>query len=283
MWFFALLPLPVSHAIGWLTGHLVAVLPGQIRDVSRRNIDLCFSDLPDRQRRQLVTGSLVETGKTAVELGALWLRSARRTLQLVRRVDGLEHVEHGLAQGRGIILVTPHLGAWEIAGLYCASRFDITCLYRPLRMPQLETLVNDARSRAGGHYVPTTAKGIRELYRALDDNRAVAMLPDQEPQAGTGLFAPFFGVQAYTMVFLSRLAARNRTPIIFVWAERLSFGRGYHLHFTPANENADSDDLEQSVAAINLTVERMVREQPAQYQWSYKRFRTRPEGEQSVY
>ena len=218
-----------------------------------------------------------------MESGALWLRPAKMALRLIRDVDGLEHVEAAQAQGHGIILATPHLGAWEAAGLYCASRYDITCLYRPLRMQALEDLVRNARNRAGGNYVPATAQGIRTLYKTLAENRAVAMLPDQEPQAGTGLFAPFFGIPAYTMVFLSRLAKKTGAPIVFVWSERLSFGRGYRLHFRPALEGASADDLATSVAAINRTVENMIRERPEQYQWSYRRFRTRPEGEPPVY
>ena len=283
LYLFAFLPLPLSHAIGSLTGTALAGLPGRTRDVVRTNIDLCFPERPAGERRRLVNTCLRETGKTIMESGALWLRPAKMALRLIRDVDGLEHVEAAQAQGHGIILATPHLGAWEAAGLYCASRYDITCLYRPLRMQALEDLVRNARNRAGGNYVPATAQGIRTLYKTLAENRAVAMLPDQEPQAGTGLFAPFFGISAYTMVFLSRLTIKTGAPIVFVWSERLSFGRGYRLHFRPAVEGASADDLATSVAAINRTVENMIRERPEQYQWSYRRFRTRPEGEPAVY
>jgi KDO2-lipid IV(A) lauroyltransferase len=279
----AILPLPISHLIGALIGAVVARLPGRVQSVTRTNIDLCFPELPRQQRRRLVTACLRETGKTALEIGALWLRPAGMVLRLVRAVEGVEHVEAAQAKGQGIILATPHLGAWEVAGLYCASRYDITCLYRPLRMKELDELVRHARNRAGGNYVPTTTQGIRTLYRTLADNRAVAMLPDQEPQAGTGMFAPFFGLQAYTMVFLSRLTAKTGAPIIFVWSERLSFGRGYRLHFRPAHTAAYDNDLAVSVAAINRSVENMIRECPEQYQWNYRRFRTRPAGEPQIY
>ena len=97
------------------------------------------------------------------------------------------------------------------------------------------------------------------------------------------MFAPFFGIPAYTMIFLSRLSMKTGAPIVFVWCERLSFGRGYRLHFRPAARDTYSGDLAESVAAINRTVEGLIRECPAQYQWSYRRFRTRPEGEPSLY
>ena len=278
LYIFAWIPLPISHGLGSLLGLLFRLFPNRIRAVTRTNIALCLPELSPAQQRRLVRRSLCETGKTLLETGALWLRPAPAILRLVRQVDGLAHVEQALAAGRGLILATPHLGAWEVAGLYCAARYDITCLYRPLRMPELEALVNHARSRAGGHYVPANARGIRTLFRTLEEGGTVAMLPDQEPQAGTGVFVPFFGIPAFTMVLLSRLTARNGAPIVFVWCERLAYGRGYALHFRAPPQGAHARDLEESAAGINQAVEQCVRECPEQYQWSYKRFRTRPEG-----
>lgn len=279
----AWLPLPLLHALGTLIGWLLNLLPGQLRATTDKNIALCFPELNEKERRRLARNCLMETGKTLMETGALWLRPAAMTLRLIRRVDGEALVKQAISSGRGAILATPHLGAWEAAGLYCASRYDITCLYRPLRMQQLEKLVNRARSRAGGRYVPANARGIRTLFKTLEEGGTVAMLPDQEPQAGTGVFVPFFGIPAFTMVFLSRLAAKNATPIVFVWCERLSWGRGYHLHFRKPPESSYSPDAEISATGINQAVENCVRECPAQYQWSYKRFRTRPPGAESVY
>jgi KDO2-lipid IV(A) lauroyltransferase len=109
------------------------------------------------------------------------------------------------------------------------------------------------------------------------------MLPDQEPQKGTGIFAPFFGIPAYSMVFLGRLAAKTGAPVIFTWCERLPLGRGYRLHFRQSPAAIHSGDIAEATAAINLAVEQIVRECPSQYQWSYRRFRTRPAGEVSFY
>ncbi|HUT39890.1 MAG TPA: lysophospholipid acyltransferase family protein [Gammaproteobacteria bacterium] len=279
----AYLPLPVLHATGASVGWLLILLPNQLRKAARVNLELCFKELSTAQRRQLLHRCLVETGKTLLETGVLWLRPAQRVLRLIRRVDGLENIEHALAKGRGLILATPHLGAWELSGLYCAAHYDITCLYRPLRITGLETLVNKARSRAGGHYVPANARGLRTLFKTLEEGGTVAMLPDQEPRAGTGVFAPFFGIPALSMVFLSRLTAKRGAPIVFVWCERLGWGRGYHLHFRQAPDLAYAHELETSVTGINQAVENCIRECPAQYQWGYRRFRARPEGEPPFY
>ncbi|MEN8204771.1 MAG: lysophospholipid acyltransferase family protein [Pseudomonadota bacterium] len=279
----AYLPLPIIHGIGVCIGWGLLLIPNRSRQSSEINITLCWPELSVREQRALLRNSLKETGKTIIETSALWLRSGKSALRLIKRVDGHELVEQALSKGAGVILATPHLGAWEAAGLYASAQFKITCLYRPLKMPELEDLVQSSRNRLGGNYVPATAKGIRVLYKALEQGHVVAMLPDQEPKAGTGVFAPFFGIPAYSMVLLAKLAARTDTPIIFTWCERLSWGRGYHLHFRATSETVQSGDIHTAVAAINQAAEDCVRECPEQYQWSYRRFKTRPADEPSFY
>jgi KDO2-lipid IV(A) lauroyltransferase len=281
--FCAWLPLPVLHAIGVCLGWMLFLTPGRFREIAATNIALCWPELSTQQQRRLALACLVETGKTLFETGALWLRPGEHTLRLIKHVSGRELVEQALANGKGVILATPHLGAWEAAGLYCAARFNITCLYRPPRKPGLEELANTARSRLGGHYIAATTQGIRTLYKTLRQGNAVAMLPDQEPQAGAGIFAPFFGIPAYSMTLLARLAARSGTPVIFVWCERLSWGRGYRLHFRATPDITNPANIGAAVKATNKAVEDCVRECPAQYQWSYRRFRTRPTGEEPFY
>ena len=279
----AYLPLPLLHAIGLCIGWGLILTQNRSRRTSEVNIRLCFPELPAAGQRKLIRRSLLETGKTIIETSALWLRNGKSTLRLIREVKGSELVDRAIQGGKGVILATPHLGAWEGAGLYCAHKYDITCLYRPLKISGLEHLVNKARSRLGGNYVPANARGIRTLYVTLGRGGAVAMLPDQEPQRGTGVFAPFFGIPAYSMVFLGRLAAKTGAPVIFTWCERLPLGRGYRLHFHKAPAAIQSGNIAEAVAATNLAVEQCVNECPAQYQWSYRRFRTRPDGEPPFY
>jgi KDO2-lipid IV(A) lauroyltransferase len=111
----------------------------------------------------------------------------------------------------------------------------------------------------------------------------VAMLPDQEPRSGSGHFAPFFGMPAYSMTLLVRLSKRTGTPVVFTYCERLPRGRGYHLHFREAPQEIYSLDIDTAVTAMNRAVEGLIRECPAQYQWSYRRFANRPEVDRSVY
>lgn len=150
-------------------------------------------------------------------------------------------------------------------------------------MAALDTTVRQARERFGATLVPTTTQGVRGLYQALRDGELVAILPDQDPRDGSGVFAPFFGVQAYTMTLLARLAKKSGAPILFCYAEWLPKGEGFHLHFIPAEWDATQCDIETNTQRINAGVEQCIKQCPTQYQWGYKRFRTRPEGEESLY
>jgi len=135
----------------------------------------------------------------------------------------------------------------------------------------------------GATLVPTDASGVRALYKAVAKNQMIGILPDQDPGDEGGVFAPFFGVPANTMTLLPRLMQKTGAAVIFSYAERLPRGQGFHVHFLPAPADARTDELQQAAAALNLGVENCVRQSPAQYQWSYKRFKTRPPGETRFY
>lgn len=279
----ALLPLPVAQAIGAAFGTVAALLPTRLRGITHANLDRCLPDIGASERRRLARRSLAETGKTATESGAIWLWHPERVMPLIREIVGEETMEQAIAQGRGVILATPHLGSWEMSGLYAAVRFGITSLYRPPRMAELDHLIRSARERTGARLVPTDAGGIRALYQALGRGEVIGILPDQEPAPGAGVYAPWFGIPAYTMLLLARLARKSGAPVVFIYAERLPWGRGFRLHYRPAESGiADSDPL-VAAGALNRTVEACVRALPEQYQWSYRRFRQRPEGEPPIY
>jgi len=281
--FFALFPLRLSQGAGTALGYLAQVIPNSLHKPTKTNIDLCFPESSDQNRTQLFKQSFIELGRTTTESGALLLWNRKRIQKLVREVSGKELVENALAKGKGVILATPHLGAWEMMGLYSSLNYAITSLYRPLRMDHLNPLLKQARERFGATLVPTNASGIRALYKALENNQLVGILPDQDPDEEGGLFAPFFGVKASTMILLPRLAKKTGATIIYCYAERLAKGTGYHIHFFPASVAVQETDITEATAAVNKDVETCIRNSPAQYQWSYKRFKTRPEGESRFY
>ncbi|MEE8343178.1 MAG: lysophospholipid acyltransferase family protein [Gammaproteobacteria bacterium] len=279
----ARLPLSVSHRLGSLLGWCLTVLPNRTRRTAWTNICLCLPTLSLRERRRVLSQSLVETGKTLMETGAMWLWDCERLLPLVSKVEGEDAVQQAFEQGQGVIFLTPHLGSWEIAGLYAAARYPMTILYRPPRLAGLDYLLRRARSRSGAKLVTTNTAGVRTLFRTLNEGGVLGILPDQEPPKDGGIFAPFFGIPAYTMVLVARLVQRTRAPVFIAYCERLGGSDGFHLHFQPIPDPLMHDTVEASVAAVNQAVEQCVRLLPTQYQWGYKRFRRRPPGEPQIY
>ncbi|MHB8919875.1 MAG: lysophospholipid acyltransferase family protein [Halothiobacillus sp.] len=273
---FAAFPLRLSHAIGTGFGWLAWATHSAMRKTAEENIQRCLPELSPDEQRQLVRETLHETGKTITELGVIWQGSKSRIESLATRIEGQETLEQALAAGRGVILLAPHSGAWELGGLYTATRAPMTTLYRPPREPAFEALMNRARERFGAQLVPANRHGVKALLLALRRGEVVAILPDQEPNVGEGEFAPFFGQPAYTVTLIHNLMQKTGAIAILGRTERLPRGQGYSLHYFAAPAGMYDPDPAIALAALNAGVEQMVRENPAQYQWVYRRFRRQP-------
>lgn len=283
---FSWLPLPVVHKFSeWLGKIMIYGFPhSRFIRVFQINLAHCFPQLSDSERADLLQRSVIETVKSFTELSALWLWQPQQALNLIQHVSGEEYVTHARREGKKVILLTPHFGAWELTGLYVATHYPLTALYRPPKIEKLNQFILDARQRNGGHYVPTDRSGIRSLFAALQREEVIGILPDQVPHdKNQQVFAPFFGVMAETMTLIARLAHKTQATVIFTYAERLPNGRGFHLHFFPAPQGIDATDLHVATQALNQGVELCVHGCVEQYQWGYKRFKTRPAGETMMY
>jgi len=276
----ARLPLALIHRLGNGVGWITARWPNRQRRNALINIGLCLPHLTPREQVRLRDRNLQEFGKTYLEIGYLWLRPVEQVLGLVREVRGAELLRR--QPGRGLIVLSPHIGAWELAGLFLAAQGPTAIFYKPQKY--LDDLILAARRRSGAELAPITPKGIRVLVQALERGDYVGILPDQEPKADKGaVFAPLFGVPAFTMLLVNRLARRTGAPVIFLFAERLGVGEGFRIHCIPAPEGVDSEDDRVAAAALNRGIEQCVAICPEQYVWPYKRFRRRPEGAPKVY
>ncbi len=276
-------PLRGLHAFARKVGDLASVLPLRESRATRVNVALCFPALTEARRRRLERGSLQEAACMVAELGHLWLRPIEEILARVVEVRGEEHLREAIARGRGVVVAGPHLGAWELLGLWMAVRYSITSLYRKPRVRELEGVYSTARSRSGARLLPAEASGIRAACQSLRRGEVVGILPDQDPGAGWGEFAPFFGVPANTSTLVPRLASRFGSVVLVAFAERLPRGAGYRIHIRPGSEEIASGSFLAGARALNRDVEALVRLAPLQYLWSYKRFRTRPPGSPSLY
>ncbi len=224
-----------------------------------------------------VRAAVAHAGRMVAELPRLWLGAP-----LPCRIEGEACVEQAYAAGRGIVLLTPHQGCFElsaqaVARRWSAERGPITVLYRPARQAWLAKVMETARNRPGMLAVPTTLAGVRQMIKALRRGEAVGLLPDQVPPEGQGQWAPFFGRDAYTMTLAARLAQQTGAAVVLVRCERLSWGRGYVTHFEPLPAPL-SADMDQALLQINQAMEHLIRQCPEQYLWGYGRYK-QPRGD----
>jgi Kdo2-lipid IVA lauroyltransferase/acyltransferase len=276
----ARLPLGALHRLGGWIGRPFVWLPNRQRRNALINIGLCLPQLTRDQQIQLRDANLVQLVRTYLEIGYLWLRPIEQVLALVREVRGSEHLRR--PPGKGLIVLSPHIGAWELAGQHLTRQGPTAIFYKPQKY--LDDLILAARRRNGATLAPITPKGIRVLVQALERGDYVGILPDQEPKADKGaVFAPLFGIPAFTMLLVNRLSRRTGAPVIFMFAERLPESAGFRIHCIPAPDGIDSDDDQVAAAALNRGIEQCVLTCPDQYVWSYKRYRRRPEGAPKIY
>jgi KDO2-lipid IV(A) lauroyltransferase len=273
----ARLPLPLVHALGAVLGVVAWLVPNKFTRRTRLHLARCLPELGGAARERLVFRTLIESGKTLAELPVLWSGPAARVAALVREVRGADELARVLRAGKGLIAASPHLGAWELAGLELSRRQPIVSMYR-LQGNAWDDVMKRGRERFGAQLVPSDRGGVRALLESLRRGHSIGVLPDQDPPEGSGAFAPFFGIMAHTPVLASRLARRTGAVVLYVFAERLGWGRGFVLHVVPAPpEVADADEA-RACAALNRGLEDCIRRFPAQYWWGYARFRRRPPG-----
>jgi KDO2-lipid IV(A) lauroyltransferase len=282
LWALAWLPLRVNHALGGALGWCAWALRIRAAGIARINLEICFPEQTAEWRKRVARRSLMEMGKALTEAPWLWRAGPERLRQLAPPEIPCE-LDVPRSGGQALFLVAPHLGSWEFAGLHAATFGPMTSLYSPLREPEIDRWIQEARASTGARLAPATREGLRQLQAARDRGEMIGLLPDQSPRRATGAFAPFFGHPALTMTLLPRLLRRRQDRVWFAFAERLPRGRGYRYHQILAGPEVGDADLETAVAAINGLVEELVRRCPEQYNWAYKRFHPSPVGSPGPY
>ncbi len=271
--FLARMPLPLMQRLGAVLGWLVWWLSPSYRRNFNANVQAAGVAWRDARPAVAAIGSMV------AELPWVWMRPHTAKLDGLVKWDGSEHFEAAMQAGKGVIIMSPHIGAWEIGAQAIAEKFGpahgpMIALFRPARQAWLEPLVANARTRPYLDSAPTSLAGVRTLIRALRNGGYTAILPDQVPPLGQGVWAPFFGRDVYTMTLLAKLAQQTGAQVIMTWCERLPAGQGFCMHMRPfdAPEMKDATvSPEAAAAAVNRGVELMVLDAPGQYMWGYAR------------
>ncbi|MDO8441272.1 MAG: lysophospholipid acyltransferase family protein [Polaromonas sp.] len=283
--FFSRWPLRVLHALGAGLGWLVWAVSPRYRRQFQANVaqaGIAF---------ETARPAIAEAGRFVAELPKLWMRPPAASCLDNVRIEGQAQASEAFARGKGVIFFGPHCGSFELGPQVLAELYGpITAIYRPARKPWLARLEQVARSRPNLSVVPARLSGIRLMHKTLKANQAVALLTDQVPPEGLGVWAPFFGQPAYTMTLAARLALQSGAVLLPVSCERLPRGQGYFLKIWPpvaslqATGIAAADagprtgpmqsDILGTVTRINQAIEAIVLSQPGQYLWGYARYKT---------
>ncbi|HEU4844810.1 MAG TPA: lysophospholipid acyltransferase family protein [Burkholderiaceae bacterium] len=262
--FLSIFPLPLLHALGAALGWLVYLASPSYRRRMRDNLAQAgySAQLP---------AAIAEAGKSIVELPFIWCAAPERVSRHASD-ENWQLVQTALDAGRGIVFLTPHLGCFEIVAQEIALRTELTVMYRPPKKAALKPLIEGARARDNLLLAPANMSGVRILAKTLKKGRPIGLLPDQVPQEGEGVWADFFGRPAYTMTLPAKLAQMGDATIIVTYAERLPHGKGYLIRFVPFTDRLEGTAAQQA-RAINAAMEQLIARAPAQYFWSYNRYK----------
>ena len=214
-------------------------------------------------------------GQSLLELPFIWCADPVRVLATAE-LENWALVQDAIEDGKGIVMLTPHLGCFELIAQVVAQRIPFTVLYRPPRKAWLKPLIEGARERHNLILAPANLSGVRTLMKTLKKGGVIGLLPDQVPQNGEGVWAPFFGRPAYTMTLSAKMKQVSNAALILCFAQRKPDGQGYTIHFSRFDAELGTTPEEQA-GTINGAMEALIARCPEQYFWSYNRYKV-PQG-----
>jgi KDO2-lipid IV(A) lauroyltransferase len=262
----AALPLCIVQMIGAGLGLLAYIGSSSYRTLFRSQYDAVITG---HQLQSRLWSAVMASGQLFSD--SLWIwRNPKQALHLVE-IQNWDLVEAAINEGHGLVMLTPHLGGFEIIPRVLAQHFPATILYRPSRQDWLNRIVEEGRAYPNMHFVPTNLNGVRQMTRALSKGEAIGILPDQVPSGGDGVWVPFFGRPAYTTPLPARLANRNKTPVIMFTAKRKNLGQGWLMQATRLD--SFSEDATIAAAEMNQAIEQAILKAPEQFIWAYNRYK----------
>jgi KDO2-lipid IV(A) lauroyltransferase len=285
LWLVHLLPVPVVAALGALLGSVLYALAGSRRQVCLTNLARCFPGRTPMWHRSIARAHFRALARSLLDRGVLRWSSRDRVVSFVR-VLGLEHVRQAAARGP-VILLVPHFVGLDAAVTRLLADVPLTGLYSMQKQGPVNDFLLSMRARLGKSVPLSRQDGVRPLLRAMRDGYACYYLPDMDYGPRDAIFVPFFGVPAATITGLSRLARLSRATVVPCVATLLdrpgADGAAYEVRLLPALADYPGEDVESDTRRMNAWIEEQVLAQTAQYLWTHKRFKTRPEGEPAFY
>ncbi|MES2130318.1 MAG: lipid A biosynthesis acyltransferase [Pseudomonadota bacterium] len=280
MWLLHWLPLPLLGRFGDLVGSVLFMVLGKRRRIALANLRACMPELSEQERVRLARAHFQAYSRSVWERAILWWASPARLRRLIQ-VDG--GVPLGAIAAGPTILLCPHFVSLDVAGVAVMLESSLCSIYVAQKNAAFDAVLRQGRSRFRPVQLFSRKEGVKPIIRAMRDGLPYFMLPDMDFGDKDAAFVPFFGIPAATLTAPGRIAAATGAAVIPVVATFLPGYAGWRVKFYPAWENYPGDDMVESARRMNAFIEERVREAPAEYFWTHKRFKTRPEGEASLY
>lgn len=277
----SLMPLSWHQAIGRVVGRAYFALNKKRRLIAQCNIEHCFPELSKATRDELLKKNAEETGMWFCETPYVWFSSPERAMTKAT-IKNPEKLQKAFDKQKGVVIVMPHFGNWEMMNYYLPQNYPSACMYKEADSATLEKIITDSRERVGTKMFTVDMTGVRQALKHLKKGNLLVILSDHLPERTAGVYAPFFGLRALTGKMTHTFARHNQADVLVVTATRKPKGAGFEIEFHDV-EDMDSKDPLAAATGLNNAIEKIVRTKPEQYQWLYKRFGRQPDGEPTIY
>ena len=279
-WLLARLPMSAIGGIGRGLGSAALPLARSRRHIAQVNLQLCFPELDEAARRDMIRGVFQHVAVGALETMVVWLNPTRDLSSRVT-IEGLHHLQAAQSEGRGVLLLGGHFTSLDVMANAVCRAVDLDVMYRANKNPVWEWL----QVRGRRHYCDGVIErsDIRQIIARLKAGRTIWYAPDQDYGPKHSVFAPFFGVPAASITATSRLARISDSPVIFASYFRDWKTMTWHVTFSAPLEDFPTGDEVADAARVNHLIENAIRTHPDQYLWIHRRFKTRPPGEAKLY
>ena len=265
-------PLSVSRWIARILALIVNIFKvSKTSDVIRLNLEISLSELSTQERERITRAAIRNELMSYFEFFSIWGSSNQKNIERVHKVIGEDLLHDALAQNKGLVLIVPHFGTWEIMNAYVAQFTSMTIMYKPVKNQAADQFVRAARSREQANLVPTDESGVRQIFKALKQGGTTVILPDHTPNVG-GEYIPYFDVPLATSNLSAKLIQKTKARALFLYALR-NENAGFDIHIEAIDEEIYQGDANQGTGIIINTIENLIQRHPEHYHWSYKRFR----------
>ena len=271
------LPRIIVKSIGVFFGTLGKLTNARNARVVARNLELCYPDYSAEKRQKIANQLITHNALLSKEVATAWVGSEAEIKGYISSAIGEEIVKNASEENQPLVICVPHIGNWEFFWHWLQMNYPAISMYSPAQYESLDKMMLDARQRFGGKPFATDSKGIMGLLRALKKGGMMMILPDQVPKNEGGVFAPFFGIEVFTMTLVHKFVEKTGAQLCFGACIRQSDSE-YQIQLEKAEFDTTNLDAQSFCRLMNKQLEKIITRHPEQYQWNYKRFKRLPDG-----